>query len=85
MTNYQHGALIPCSVPSIFCMFRIYKMDHNIKLSVKGRPIILSTSTFLSAVNNFKTGKNRAIGKADMCAILKDDKVEVARKKKTLP
>ena len=60
-------------------------MDHNIKCPVKGRPPILSTGTFLSAVNNFEVDENGAVRKVDMCTILKDAKVEIARKKATPP
>ena len=81
MFDYKNGALIPCSVSSMFRIFNAYKKNPKIEWPVKGRPPILSTSAFISAVDNFELDQNRAVGKADMNLILKNAKVEVARKK----
>ena len=80
MVLFRAGPLIPCSRPSMFRIFSKFKDNPDIRWPVKGRPPILSSCAFMKAVTCFEKDEGRAVGKTDMNAILKEAKVDVAKK-----
>ena len=83
MINYERGSLIPCSYLTMKCILRQYKENPNIEWPVKRQKPIDSNSVFMNTAEAFESDQGRAMSKDDMIQLLKDSKVEVAKRKGT--
>ena len=81
MLCYKEGSLIPCSLSSMFRIFKKFKKDPSIQWPVIGRPPILTSEGFMSSVRNFEKDEGRAVGKKDMNQILNGAKVDSAKQR----
>ena len=89
MLNYRvsHGCvvtpLIPFDRSAMFRMLAKYKKDPNVEWKMRGVKPILDNNQFLEKVNLFEKDVCRAVGRNDIKMILKEAKVEYARKERS--
>ena len=87
MLNYtvSHGGpvtpLLPFDRSAMFRIYAKYKKDPDVEWIKRGVKPILTNNQFLEKVHLFEKDIGRAVGKDDIKGILKDAKVEVAKKK----
>ena len=71
--------LIPCKKSQMFCILSKYRINPDVTWPKRGRPCILSNSSFQSAIEKFERDENRAVSRTDMTNILKVAKEEDAK------
>ena len=72
---------IPSGRSTMFRVLKTYRNDPDVEWPKKGRPPILSNSSFLSSIKKIEKDENRAVSTNDMKNILKGAKEDIARSK----
>ena len=86
MFNYRYvtcgdiSPIIPCTRSAMFRMFAKYRKDPDVKWKMRGNKLILYDNRFVQTIHKFEKDEDRAVGKDDVKSLLKDAKVEIARK-----
>ena len=86
MLNYRTvtcgdiSPLIPCTSSAMFRMFAKYRTDLDMKWTMRGVKPILDNNRFIQTIHKFEKDEGRAVRKDDVKSLVKDVKVEIAKK-----
>ena len=72
---------IPVGRSAMFRVLQKYRSNPDVEWSVRGKPPILSNSSFLDSIHVFEKDNGRSISKKDMKKLMKNAKENIAKEK----